>query len=331
MNKIKFGIVGYGNIGKRHAQHIQANSKAELCAICDIEAIKINDLAIPAYLDLTTMLQEQHLDVLNVCTPNYLHAEHSILGLEKGLNIVCEKPMANSVADAALMINASKKFNKNIFVVKQNRFNPPVQAVKQLILNNKLGAIYFVNVNCYWNRNELYYQESSWRGDKVKDGGCLYTQFSHFIDIIYYLFGEMDALSTHLKNYQHDYTTVEDTGTCTLALKSGGLVNINFSTCAHEKNMEGSITIIAQNGTIKIGGEYLNTIAYQNIKNFVLPTIEIKNKNNEYGNYQGSMSNHDKIIENVINTLQGTETIMTNAQEGEAVVKIISDIYALAK
>jgi UDP-N-acetyl-2-amino-2-deoxyglucuronate dehydrogenase len=330
MNKIiKFGIVGLGNIGKRHQQHIDAHPFGNLVAVCDMNISKKEGLTVPFYTDLAAMISSEKLDVICICTPNYLHAPQSIFALENNINVVCEKPMANTLADAEAMIACAEKTNKTIFVVKQNRYNPPVQEVKKLISNNTLGKIFFVNVNCYWNRNDYYYNESNWRGKLKEDGGCLYTQFSHFVDIIYYLFGDVIALKSFMNNYNHPNTEVEDTGACILALKSGGIVNFNFTTNAYNKNMEGAITIIAEHGTLKIGGQYLNTIEYQQIKETMLPEINITEKNNNYGQYQGSMSNHDLMIDNVIQTLNGTATIMTNAYEGRAVVKIISDMYAV--
>ena len=148
----------------------------------------------------------------------------------------------------------------------------------------------------------------------------------HF-DILYYLFGEIKNVKGLMKNFNHAYTEVEDSGSFVMETMSGAIVNFNFSTCSYEKNMEGAITILAENGTVKIGGQYLNTIEYQHIKGIQLPEINIVAKSNDYGKYQGSMSNHDKIIANVINTLQGKDTIMTNATEGMQVVKIIEEMY----
>ncbi len=328
MKKIHFGIVGFGNIGKRHMQHILQNSNASLQAICSLEA-KPSTAPCNYYQTIEEMLSnEPIIDVVNVCTPNYLHSKHTIQALQAGKHVVCEKPMATSVAECNEMIRVANEMHKTIFVVKQNRFNPPVQQVKKLLQENTLGKIYVVHVNCFWNRNELYYNESSWRGKKKEDGGCLFTQFSHFIDILYYLFGNVSDIKGYINNFNHAYTEVEDSGTFIMKTIDGSLVNFNFSTCSYEKNMEGAITILAENGTVKIGGQYLNTIEYQNIKNISLPEINITSKANDYGTYQGSMSNHDKIIANVINTIHGTETIMTNAHEGKDVVSIIERMYA---
>ncbi|MFM2387775.1 MAG: hypothetical protein RL660_2532 [Bacteroidota bacterium] len=330
MSSVKFAVIGLGNIGARHVQHIQAHPQAELAAICDIDPFKKSIAAVPFYTELQEMLAGQSIDVLNVCTPNYLHHPHTLQALEAGVHVVCEKPMAISTTQATAMTDAAARTQKQIFVVKQNRYNPPVQAVKQLLQQGSLGKVYMVQVNCFWNRNEHYYAQSDWRGTKAMDGGCLFTQFSHFVDILFYLFGYCKTLHSVSHNFAHTYTEVEDTGSCIMQTENGALVNFNYSTCAYEKNMEGAITILAEHGTVKIGGQYLNTIEYQHLLGEQLPAINITAKNNEYGLYQGSMSNHDKVISNVVNTLHGTETVMTNAHEGTQVVKMIEEMYGIA-
>lgn len=334
MTKIKFAVIGYGNIGKRHVHHILANPDAELVGICDLHPEKIlgEELkSIPVYTHHLDLLKHTNADVVNVCTPNYLHSIHTIDALNMGKHVVCEKPMATSVAECQLMIEAAEKNTKTIFVVKQNRYNEPVQQVKKLLDEGKLGSIFFVNINCFWNRNEYYYNESAWRGKKREDGGCLFTQFSHFVDILYYLFGEVESSVGVIRNFNHPYIEVEDNGSFVLQSKAGGIINFNFSTCSYERNMEGAITILGEKGTVKIGGQYLNTIEYQQIKDNVLPEINISAKSNDYGQYQGSMSNHDRVILNVINTLRGQEKAMTNAHEGQKVVEIIEKMYFSAK
>lgn len=333
MTKIKFAVIGYGNIGKRHVHHIMANPDAELVGICDLQTEKITSeelKSIPVFSDHVDMLKQVDAEVINVCTPNYLHSVHTVEALKTGRHVVCEKPMATSSAECQRMIEAAEKMDKTIFVVKQNRYNEPVQQVKKLLNENALGDIYFVNINCFWNRNEYYYNESSWRGKKRDDGGCLFTQFSHFIDILYYLFGDIDGVQGKVKNFNHPYTEVEDSGAFVIENKLGSIINFNFSTCSYQKNMEGAITILGEKGTVKIGGQYLNTIEYQHIENKILPAINISAKSNDYGQYQGSMSNHDRVIDNVIKTLRGQEKAMTNAYEGKKVVEIIEKMYSSA-
>jgi predicted dehydrogenase len=330
---IRFAITGFGNIGRRHADHISSNPNTELVAVCDIRPEIQEQMpdGCVFYTSMPEMLQRETIDVLCVCTPNYLHEAHTIAGLNAGVHTVVEKPMAMSVAECNRMIAAAEKHNRIIFAVKQNRYNPPVQAVKKLLDNQELGKIYLIQVNCFWNRSDSYYAESDWRGKKAKDGGCLFTQFSHFIDILYYLNGSVAEVQGRIHNYAHRHNTeVEDTGSFVMKCSNGAIVNFNFTTCAYEKNMEGAITLFAENGTLKIGGQYLNTIEYQQMSIAQLPQINIIAKANDYGFYQGSMSNHDQVIQNVADVLLHGHPVMTSAREGRDVVAIIEQMYRAA-
>ena len=329
-NIIRFAIVGFGNIGRRHAEHILHNPAAALVAVCDTDPAVQARLpqGIPFFNSLEAMLQQADAHVLCVCTPNYLHEAHCIAGLNAGLHTVVEKPMALSVAECDRMIAAAAASGRTIFAVKQNRYNPPVQEVKKLMAAGSLGQPFMVQVNCFWNRGDAYYAEGNWRGKKAKDGGCLFTQFSHFVDIMYYLNGPVNGAQGWTGNYAHQHNTeLEDTGSFVLNAANGSIVNFNFTTCAYQRNMEGSITIFAEKGTVKIGGQYLNTIEYQQLEGAALPEINITAKNNDYGLYQGSMSNHDKVIQNVVDVLNHDHPIMTSAEEGREVVHIIEQMY----
>ncbi len=333
-SKIRFSIIGFGNIGRRHAAQIQQNPSAELVAVCDTDATVSEAVphGVPFYTSMEAMLSATPADVLCICTPNYLHEAHTIAGLAAGMHTVVEKPMALSVAECTNMIAAGKESGKTIFAVKQNRYNPPVQAVKKLIASQQLGNVYMIQVNCFWNRGDAYYAGSDWRGVKEKDGGCLFTQFSHFVDILYYLNGPITDAEGIISNYAHQHNTeVEDTGSFVLKAANGAIINFNFTTCAYQRNMEGSITIFAENGTVKIGGQYLNTVEYQQLKGEALPPINITAKSNDYGLYQGSMSNHDKVIQNVVDVLLHNHSVMTSAEEGREVVRIIELMYAGAR
>ncbi len=309
------------------------NEATELVAICDLRDEANSGLpdGVAFYYHLETLLAMEQVDVLCVCTPNFLHEPHTIAALQAGVHVVVEKPMALSTDECDCMIAAAVLAGKTIFAVKQNRYNPPVREVKKLIDSGRLGQIFMVQVNCFWNRGDAYYAESDWRGKKKKDGGCLFTQFSHFIDILYYLNGTIASVAGTIHNYSHQHNTeVEDTGSFSMKAENGAIVNFNFTTCAYQKNMEGSITLFAEKGTVKIGGQYLNTIEYQQLEGEALPEINISAKSNDYGLYQGSMSNHDKVIKNVVDVLQHNDTIMTTAEEGREVVHIIEQMYFAA-
>lgn len=332
-DKIRFGIVGFGNIGRRHANHIINNPSTELISVCDTNTeVKEH---IPSdtsyYTQYEEMLKDNSIDIVSICTPNYLHEPHAVAALNSGKHVVVEKPMAMSVAECDRIIAAGEKSGKIVFAVKQNRYNPPVQAVKELIEDNRLGKIYMIQVNCFWNRGDSYYSQGNWRGTKDKDGGCLFTQFSHFIDILYYLNGTVENVEGWINNFAHKHNTqVEDTGSFVLHASNDSIINFNFTTCSYNRNMEGSITIFAEKGTVKIGGQYLNTIEYQQIDGVALPDINITAKSNDYGLYQGSMSNHDKVIQNVVDVLHYDKKVMTSAAEGREVIKIIEEMYRKA-
>lgn len=333
-NTIRFAIIGCGRIAQRHAEHISNNGK--LVAVCDIEKEKADLLAqkydAKAYYDINDLLErESDIDVVAICSPNGLHAEHSIKALKAGYNVLFEKPMAISVSDCGEMIKASEKYNKRLFAIKQNRFNPPIAAVKEAIDNGIFGKIYSVQLSCFWNRNSGYY-ENSWKGTKDLDGGTLFTQFSHFIDLLYWMIGDVKQVYALTDNFAHGETIeFEDTGVVALKFHNGALGTINYTVNSFNKNMEGSLTIFAEKGTVKIGGQYLNELEYQNIENFVFADLPKGNSANNYGSYVGSMSNHDKVYENLVDVLKNGSSISTNSFEALKTVEIIDKIYNSAR
>ncbi|MDB5137981.1 MAG: Gfo/Idh/MocA family oxidoreductase [Mucilaginibacter sp.] len=330
MKKINFAIIGCGRIAQRHAEHIKNNG--ELLAVCDTIKDKADQLAnkfgCRAYYDVDEMLAaEKEIDVVAICSPNGLHAEHSIKALNSKFHVLCEKPMAINVNDCGEMIKAAERNNKRLFAIKQNRFNPPVAAVKEVIENGHLGKIYSVQLSCFWNRNFDYYQ-NSWKGTLELDGGTLFTQFSHFIDLLYWLIGDVKKAHAFTGNFAHkNVIEFEDTGAVILEFYNGAIGTVNYTVNSYGRNMEGSLTIFAEKGTVKIGGQYLNELEYQNIENYKIENLPEGNKPNNYGNYQGSMSNHDKIYENLVDVLVNGNSISTSSFEGLKTVEIIDKIY----
>ncbi len=330
--KIKFAVIGLGHIGKRHTEMIKRNNEAELVAVCDIrpkEETKFED-DIPYFSNIDDLLNSDiDFDVLNVATPNGFHAEHSIKGLDKQKHIVCEKPMALTKADSEKMIFKSLQNSKNIFVVKQNRYSPPSKWLKEVVDKKLIGETYMVQLNCYWNRDKRYYTGENWHGDAKLDGGTLFTQFSHFIDIMYWLFGDIKNIQAKFADFNHkDLTDFEDSGVVSFNFVNGGMGTINYSTSVWDTNLESSITIIGSKGTIKVAGQYMNEVVYCNIKDYEMPELEESNPPNDYGAYKGSAANHHYIIQNVVDTLKGRTSITTNALEGLKVVEIIERIYS---
>lgn len=331
---INFAIVGCGRIAQRHAEHINNNGK--LIAVCDIVKEKADALGekynAKVYYSIEELINANlNLDVIAICSPNGLHAEHSISALKSGCHVICEKPIAITVSDCGDMIQAAEKSNKRLFAIKQNRFNPPVAAVKEAIDNGRLGKIFSVQLSCFWNRNEDYYR-NSWKGTKDMDGGTLYTQFSHFVDLLYWIVGDVRKTYALTANFAHKgIIEFEDTGVVALEFYNGAIGTINYTVNSYGKNMEGSLTIFAEKGTVKIGGQYLNELEYQNIEDFEFKDLPVGNTANNYGNYQGSMSNHDKIYENLVDVLTNGASISTNAFEGLKTIEIIDKIYQSAK
>ncbi len=327
---LNFAVIGCGRIGTRHAEHIKNNGN--LVAVCDIVEDKANVLSekygAKAYTSISELLDnETSVDLVAICTPNGLHAEHSIEALSKGFHVLCEKPMAISVHDCGEMIKTAENSNRRLMIVKQNRFNPPVEAVKKLIDEKKLGKIYSIQLNCFWNRNPDYYKDS-WKGTLDLDGGTLYTQFSHFIDLVYWMIGDVKSVKAFGGNFHHqDIVEFDDNGVIALEFYNGAIGTINYTVNSFAGNMEGSLTIFGEKGTVKIGGQYLNELEYQRIEGIEIKDLPKGNTANNYGKYQGSMSNHDRVYENVVEVLTNDGVISANGFEGLKTVEIIDKIY----
>lgn len=336
--KIRFAVVGCGHIGKRHAEMITRDEKAELVALCDIrpkEELGVEAYPVPFAKNLEELLKiASDVDVINICVPNGLHAEMAIKAIEAGHHVVIEKPMALTLADAERVIYTSLRYWKQVFCVMQNRYSPPSVWIKEMVDSGKLGQVYMVQLNCYWNRDERYYKPGGWHGDARLDGGTLFTQFSHFIDIMYWLFGDICDIQARFADFNHKgLTDFEDSGFVNFRFVNGGMGALSYSTAVWNKNMESSMLIVAENGSVKIGGQYMNEVEYCHVKDYEMPILAPTNPGNDYGPYKGSAQNHNFVIRNVVNVLSGMpgEMITTNVLEGMKVVDIIQRIYALKK
>ena len=336
--RIRFAVVGCGHIGKRHAEMITRDEKAELVALCDIrpkEELGVEAYPVPFAKNLEELLKiASDVDVINICVPNGLHAEMAIKAIEAGHHVVIEKPMALTLADAERVIYTSLRYRKQVFCVMQNRYSPPSVWIKEMVDSGKLGQVYMVQLNCYWNRDERYYKPGGWHGDARLDGGTLFTQFSHFIDIMYWLFGDICDIQARFADFNHKgLTDFEDSGFVNFRFVNGGMGALSYSTAVWNKNMESSMLIVAENGSVKIGGQYMNEVEYCHVKDYEMPILTPTNPGNDYGPYKGSAQNHNFVIRNVVNVLSGMpgEMITTNVLEGMKVVDIIQRIYALKK
>jgi UDP-N-acetyl-2-amino-2-deoxyglucuronate dehydrogenase len=304
-----------------------------LTAVVDILPGKARRLAetwnARAYSSLDAMLAAEKPDCIAICTPNYLHAPQSIQALEAGAHVLCEKPMCLTTAEAKEMIAAAGRAGRYLFVVKQNRFNPPVQLLSQLLRDHRLGAIHSFQVNGIWHRPAAYYAQSDWHGRKEKDGGILFTQFSHFIDLLVWLLGDIEEVRSFHQNYGlRAIIEQEDTGVAILRLTNGSIGTLQYTVGAWGANMEGSFLVLGEKGTLRIGGKYLNELDYFRVEGMDIPSLPIARPANEYGFYQGSMSNHDKVYDQLVRALRGHSYDLPSAAEAARTVAFIERILS---
>ena len=336
MAKVRFAICGVGHIGHRHATLVARHAEAQLVALIDVRAELRPALAaefpgVPFFLSLEEYIAYSiDADVITIATPNGLHASQAITGLRHGLHVLIEKPIALRTADAELVLQTAQAVGRLVFGVMQNRYSPPAAWLKQLHDAGHLGQVFLVQFNCFWNRDGRYYQPGSWRGTQALDGGTLFTQFSHFVDLLYWVFGDITNIAARFQDFTHQgITEFEDSGLVTFDLVRGGSGTFSYSTAVWDCNLESSLTVVAERGSLKIGGQYLDKVEYCHLQDYELPTLPATNAANNYGAYQGSAANHAQVIEEVIKAGQHRFATTTNAQDGLKVVELIERIYAL--
>ena len=323
MKTLNFAILGCGKIGTKHAEKMRGVDYVKLVAVCDIIPERAKALAekhvCKSYTKIEDLLADPEIDFVNICTPSGLHPRHSIQSLNGGKNVLCEKPMALTVKDAEKMVSTAKKNEKLLYVVKQNRYNPPVKLVKKLFDEGKLGKPVMCIVNMLWNRDDAYYKSDPWRGTLALDGGTIYTQGSHFVDLMLMFMGKPKRISGMMGTLNHKIE-IEDTGSIQVEFANNAIGSINYTTCASKKNFEGSITLIFSKGTIKIGGEYIITIEYfqvEGIDNYELEKSETTA--NDYGTYRGSMSNHNFVFKDILERKNNSKSISSLVSNDEAI------------
>lgn len=343
-NPVSFAVVGLGHIGRRHATLIAAHPAATLSAIIDIlpkEALRRPEhvsAAVPLFASLSDfMANGPSVEVACICTPNGWHARQAIQLLEAGVHVVIEKPIALTAEDARKIMVTAAACGRQVFGVMQNRYSPAAAWLHQQVAGGALGRLLQVHLDCFWNRDHRYYTLSDsgaphpWHGDDTLDGGVLFTQFAHFIDLLCWCFGEVTVRSAYLANQHHQALhRFADGGTALFTLREGALGSLNFSTAIWGQNFESSITVIGERGTIKLGGQYMNQVAYCHVEGLGMPDLPEGNPANNYGPYQGSAANHEYVIDNVVAVLRAGGRVATTAAEGMAVVQLIEDIHRAA-
>ena len=333
---VRFAICGVGHIGRRHAALVARHPGAALAALIDPRHDLQAGLAaefpgVPFFASLEEYLQTgPAADVLTVATPNGLHAAQAVAGLRHGLHVVIEKPIALHTADAETIVATARQTGRLAFGVMQNRYSPPAAWLKQIVDEGRLGEVFLVQLNCFWNRDARYYQPGGWKGTQALDGGTLFTQFSHFVDLLYWVFGDIANITARFRDFTHEgLTEFEDSGLVTFDLVRGGSGTLSYSTAVWDRNLESSLTVVAERGSLRIAGQYLDKVEYCHLDGYEMPELAPTNPANNYGTFQGSAANHVQVIENVVATVQQRSHATTNAAEGLKVVEIIERIYAL--
>jgi len=332
----RFGIVGCGSIGKRHIAVLDAERGAELVAISDNNRGALDSqLELYPYLNghdsFDAMLNAGGFEIVCIATPHALHADMTVKALEAGYHVMVEKPMALNMEDCMRMNDCAQRTGKKLWVVKQNRHNVPVRLAKDAMERGRLGKVFMVKCDILWNRYQGYYDDSPWRGRIDTEGGALFTQASHFIDLLIWWCGDVTESKAHIETQNHNIET-EDSGIAYLKFESGTLGSLVWTTCVHNKNYEGSITIIGETGTIKIGGRYLNKIEFWDVQGYPLPeNVDFSDKPNAYGKYQGTSSNHDKVYAALIEHLEAGKNATVDGFEGMKSIAAIEAIYDNAR
>jgi len=329
---MKIGLVGCGRISNNHLNAISKVPDFELASVCDIiesravEKSKLYNCNFYAHFD--EMLEKENLDIISIATPSGLHALQGIKAAQKKINVITEKPMAISLDDADQLINACDQNEVDLFVVKQNRLNPTMQLLKKSVEKGRFGKIYMVVCNIFWNRPQEYYDSSKWRGTWEFDGGAYMNQGSHYVDALQWLFGPVDYVMASTATRARKIET-EDTGSAIIVFRNGIISSMNVTMLTYRKNFEGSITIIGENGTVKIGGVAVNKIEKWEFNNYddddeLVDSINY-NPPNVYGH------GHLIFYQNIGSYYKGDNVKSTEGRSGRKSLEIISAIYLSAQ
>jgi predicted dehydrogenase len=329
MRKLNFVLVGCGRAGALHLPHILKYGR--LNAVIDTDEAKGRALAKKYQCDYFYSVYDYTAeanwsDIAVICSPNNDHFDSAFYALRYRMNVLIEKPMTLSIADAKQLMVEAKRRKVHLYTVMQNRFNPAVIALKKALDKADFGKLYSIQINCFWNRDANYYADD-WHGTKEQDGGILFTQFSHFIDLLIWFFGMPSIVKGLANKVAHGKEMeIDDQGAAIMQWKNGMIGTLHYSVNAFEQNREGSITIMGERGMAKIGGTYLNQIDYQFMSG---PSLVVKEKNiaaNDYGDYKGSMSNHGAVYKSMVNHLLKGKPYYTNPKEATQTIELIKKI-----
>ncbi len=331
--KIRIAIVGCGRISKRHFDAIDAHADdLELVSVCDADpsvlAAHDEKYNVPMYLQLNEMIENEELDLVVLCTPSGLHARQAELAAKHGINVITEKPMATNWQDGLRMVKACDDARVRLFVVKQNRRNNTLRRLKQTIEKGRFGRIYMVNINVFWTRPQEYYDSAKWRGTWEFDGGAFMNQASHYVDLLDWLIGPIESLQAYTATLARNIE-VEDTGVVSVKWRSGALGSLNVTMLTYPKNFEGSITILGEKGTVRIGGVAVNEIEHWEFLEEAPEDKDIKNVNYKTSSVYGF--GHPLYYENVIEVMRGRTDPETDGREGLRSLEVLIGTYLSAR
>ena len=328
----RVALVGCGRISKNHFEAIEKVEGLELVAVSDVDPERARqagaDQKVPFFTDYQRMLVESKADVVTIATPSGLHAEQGVAAAQAGKHVVMEKPMAISLTGADALVNACDKAGVRLFVVKQNRLNPSVQLLKRAVDRNRFGRIYMASCTVHWARPQSYYDQAPWRGTWEFDGGAFMNQASHYVDLVQWVMGPVESVIAKTATLARHIET-EDTGIAILKFRSGALGTIQVTMLAYPRNLEGSLTILGEKGSAKIGGTAVNKIEHWEFadKDDDDKLIEAANTNppNVYG------LGHQGYYRNVLSVLRGEAKPDTDGRAGRKSLELILGIYESAK
>ena len=330
---IRFALVGCGRISKNHFKALAENPNAEIVACADIigerAAAAAAEYGIPAhYEDYTAMLDEAKPDALAICTPSGMHPDMGIEAARRGIHVITEKPMAIRLDDADRLVKACDQHRVQLFVVKQNRLNTTSQMLKRALDKGRFGRLYLVQSNVFWQRPQEYYDLAKWRGTWEFDGGAFMNQASHYIDALHWLVGEVDYVLADTATMARRIET-EDTGSAILRFRNGVIASVNVTMLTYPKNFEGSITIMGEKGTVKLGGIAINRIDKWEFAEYDDDDRVVQESNYQPPNIYGF--GHLPYYNNVVDTLLGKAEPQTDGRDGRKSLEIIQAIYLSAK
>ena len=331
--KIKIAVVGCGRIAEKHFDAIrQYQDHIELVALCDLDKKKLDQHAISlnvdGYSSMADMLHHVEIDVVVICTPSGLHPDQTVLAANHSIHVITEKPMATRWKDGLRMVHACDAAGVHLFVVKQNRKNCTLQLLKRAILEKRFGKIYMVHFNIFWTRSQEYYDSAKWRGTWELDGGAFMNQASHYVDLVDWLIGPVDSIQAMTATQARDIE-VEDTGVMNIRWRSGTLGSMSVTMLTYPKNYEGSITIIGEKGTARIGGVAVNEIETWEFEDNMDYDDKIKSASYETTSVYGF--GHALYYKNVIDVLQCKEDPETDGREGLKSLEILIAAYLSAR